>query len=53
MASSVPCQLCQQPVPLENARINELGEAVHEECYLETVRINNPGKPVDERKTTA
>lgn len=39
MASSVRCQLCNEPVTLENARINELGKAVHEECYLKALQI--------------
>ena len=44
MDGSVPCQLCQQPVPLESARINELGKAVHEECYLNALRIGKPAQ---------
>lgn len=44
MDGSVPCQLCQRPVPLEIARINELGKAVHEECYLNAIRIAKPAK---------
>ena len=42
MVTSVPCQLCEKPVPLESARINELGKPVHEECYLQAIRIAKP-----------
>ena len=28
------CSLCNQPVPLENAKTDEYGLAVHEECYV-------------------
>jgi hypothetical protein len=44
MVTSVLCQLCKQPVLLEKARINELGKAVHEECYLQSIRIAKPVK---------
>jgi hypothetical protein len=50
MASSVPCQLCQQPVPLEIARINELGKAVHEECYVKAIQHASPVKPEESPK---
>lgn len=45
MSSTVPCQLCQQPVPLEVARINELGKAVHEECYLQAIKMPDARLP--------
>jgi hypothetical protein len=50
VVNSVPCQLCHQPVSLENARINEHGKAVHEECYLSALKIvpapkQNPTEP--------
>jgi hypothetical protein len=50
MATSVLCQLCQQPVLLENARINEVGRAVHEECYVQAIRIPKQNKPVERPK---
>jgi hypothetical protein len=28
------CPICNQPVPLENAKTEEHGLAIHEECYL-------------------
>lgn len=44
MVTSVLCQLCKKPVLLEKARINELGKAVHEECYLQSIRLPKPVK---------
>jgi hypothetical protein len=52
MVSSVPCQLCEKPVPLEIARINELGKPVHEECYLQAIRIAKPMKSGEGPKPT-
>lgn len=51
MVSSVPCHICHQPVALENARVNEQGKAVHEECYVRSIKIvsssakQNPSEP--------
>jgi hypothetical protein len=51
MVSSFPCQICHEPVSLEDARINEQGKAVHEECYLRAIKIvpspakQNPSEP--------
>ena len=33
------CPLCNQPVPLESAKTDEHGHAIHEECYLLKVRL--------------
>jgi hypothetical protein len=27
------CSICNAPVPLESAKTDENGEAIHEECY--------------------
>jgi hypothetical protein len=32
------CPLCNEPVELETSNINESGEAVHEECYVLTIK---------------
>ena len=45
MVSPVTCQLCQQPVMLETARINEHGKAVHEECYFNALKSAKPPAP--------
>jgi hypothetical protein len=52
MVTSVPCQLCEKPVPLEIARINELGKPVHEECYLQVIRIAKPTESGEGPKPT-
>ena len=45
MAISVVCELCKKPVLLEKARINEMGKAVHEHCYLQAIRASKPAGP--------
>lgn len=51
MASSVRCKLCNEPMMLENARIDESGKAVHEDCYLKTLQITRPMvEPTDRAK---
>lgn len=45
MATFVPCQLCRQPVTLENARIDERGQPVHEQCYLAALKTPKPTIP--------
>jgi hypothetical protein len=32
------CQICKKPVVLETARINEHGKAVHEDCYVNSLK---------------
>lgn len=32
------CPICNEPVQLTTAVTNEDGKAVHEECYVETVK---------------
>jgi hypothetical protein len=36
----LPCSLCDKPVWLESSNADELGNAVHEECYV--LKITNP-----------
>ena len=38
MVGFVVCQICKKPVVLELARINEHGKAVHEDCYLNSLK---------------
>ena len=28
------CPICGKPIPLENAKADENGQCIHEECYL-------------------
>jgi hypothetical protein len=37
--SKLLCPLCKPPVPLESAKTDENGRAVHEECYILKVRL--------------
>ena len=42
---SVPapiCAVCHQPVPLNDAKADEDGKAVHEECYLVKLGMSKP-----------
>jgi hypothetical protein len=52
MTISVVCELCKKPVLLEKARINELGKAVHEQCYVRAIRASKPIIPADGPKPT-
>ena len=51
MTISIVCELCKKPVLLEKARINELGKAVHEQCYVRAIRASKPMEPADGPKT--
>lgn len=33
------CPICNRSVPLENAKTDDYGRAVHEECYLLSVKL--------------
>lgn len=35
------CSICNQPVPLEAAKTQEEGLAVHEECYLLKLKLES------------
>jgi hypothetical protein len=41
----VRCALCQMPVPLESVKTDENGKAVHEECYLLRLRLEQATTP--------
>ena len=38
------CRICQQPVPIENAKTDGNGDAVHEACYVFMVRSDRAAK---------
>jgi len=42
------CFICGQPVPLETSKTNEYGRAVHEDCYI--LRIKLEQATTSERK---
>jgi len=39
---AVPCAICGTAVTLENCNINEIGAAVHAECYFRIVSFRAP-----------
>jgi hypothetical protein len=39
------CSLCQMPVQLEDSKTDENGKAVHEECYLLRLRLEQATTP--------
>ena len=40
------CTICREPVSLEESKTDEYGQAVHENCYVWTVELKKPRKPV-------
>ncbi len=36
------CPICRAPVSLESAKTDEDGRAVHEDCYVESVKGTAP-----------
>jgi hypothetical protein len=43
-ANSVPCVICGNLVALEHCKIDEDGDAVHEECYVSNVLLLSPSR---------
>ena len=42
LTDGLPCAICRKPVPLEASKTNELGQALHSDCALEsTCRYDN------------
>jgi hypothetical protein len=39
------CSICSRPVPLETCKTDETGTAVHEECYVLTLKQNRATTP--------
>ena len=33
------CAICEQPIPLEDSKVNEEGRPIHEECYVAKLRL--------------
>jgi hypothetical protein len=40
--TAVTCLLCRNLVSLENAKADELGRAVHEDCYVRALTFKSP-----------
>ena len=43
--SDLICSICWLPLQLESSKTDELGVAVHEECYL--IKLRSEQTPVD------
>ena len=41
----IRCSLCNMPVPLESSKTDENGKAVHEECYMLRLRLEQATTP--------
>lgn len=41
----IRCSLCDMPVPIESSKTDENGKAVHEECYLLRLRLEQATTP--------
>jgi hypothetical protein len=39
------CPICNEPVELENSKANENGKAVHEDCYVATLKVPPSPEP--------
>ena len=44
--SEISCSICDKPVDLETAKIDDKGKAVHAECYFLTVVKQFPSQPI-------
>ena len=42
---SHPCSICNEVVDLETAKIDEVGNPVHEECYLQELCLKKSIRP--------
>ena len=41
------CPICNKEVQLETAKTDEVGRALHEECYLLRLNLRRSTKPAD------
>lgn len=41
-----PCAICKESVNLEESNTDEYGQAVHEVCYVSTVKLKKPRRPM-------
>ena len=45
---SLPCSICNEFVELETAKVDEIGNPVHEECYMQKVSLKKSIRPPPE-----
>jgi hypothetical protein len=43
--SSFSCSICNEFVELETARVDEFGQPVHEECYVQKISLKTSIRP--------
>jgi len=43
-----PCSICNELVELETAKVDEIGNPVHEECYVQKVSLHKSVRPPPE-----
>jgi hypothetical protein len=44
--TSVPCVICGKPVRLEECKVNDLGEPVHEFCLAERLEAESKKRKI-------
>ena len=40
------CAICKESVTLEESKTDERGRAIHENCYIWTVELKKPPRPI-------
>jgi hypothetical protein len=50
-SKTVNCVICNKPVALESAKVDEAGRPVHDACYLRKIERQPPSRPPDESKS--
>lgn len=49
-SKTVSCVICNQPVALESAKVDEAGRPVHDSCYLHKLERQRTSLPPEEPK---
>jgi hypothetical protein len=50
-SSATLCRICNKPVPLEIAKADGDGKAIHEECYAQKLRLEKASNAGQDGKT--
>lgn len=45
MSYELSCAVCKEPVNLEESKTDEHGRAIHENCYIWTVKNRKDARP--------
>lgn len=45
MSYELSCAVCKEPVNLEESKTDEHGRAIHENCYILTVKNRKDARP--------